>query len=98
MLFQAALFFSILLNFKHIYLYYAPAYIVFYLAEYFCVKNTVEFLSRILKLGLTVILPFGLSFGKVSFSSYRHLFIVCFLSVEKFGIRIHFNCHLFIHT
>ncbi|VDD90662.1 unnamed protein product [Enterobius vermicularis] len=65
----AALFFSILLNFKHIYLYYAPAYIVFYLAEYFCVKNTVEFLSRILKLGLTVILPFGLSFGVFAYRS-----------------------------
>uniref|UniRef100_A0AC34FEC3 Ubiquinone biosynthesis monooxygenase COQ6, mitochondrial n=1 Tax=Panagrolaimus sp. ES5 TaxID=591445 RepID=A0AC34FEC3_9BILA len=57
-----ALLFAILLNFKHIYLYYVPAFVVFYLFEYLPPFN-LSSLSRITGLGLAVTLPVVFSFG-----------------------------------
>ncbi|VDO61166.1 unnamed protein product [Heligmosomoides polygyrus] len=50
----SALFYCVLLNFKHIYLYYAPAYVVFMLRRYFfkTADDLLEF-SRTLISGLT---------------------------------------------
>ncbi|KAK6733080.1 hypothetical protein RB195_017068 [Necator americanus] len=63
----SALFYCTLLNFKHIYLYYAPAYVVFFLRGYFF--NTVSDLFRFsrtltsgLKLAIVMAVPFTLAF------------------------------------
>uniref|UniRef100_A0A914ZGL2 Alpha-1,3-glucosyltransferase n=1 Tax=Panagrolaimus superbus TaxID=310955 RepID=A0A914ZGL2_9BILA len=57
-----ALLFAILLNFKHIYLYYVPAFVIFYLFEYLPPFNFYS-LSRMFGLGLAVALPVIFSFG-----------------------------------
>ncbi|KHJ83450.1 ALG6, ALG8 glycosyltransferase family protein, partial [Oesophagostomum dentatum] len=64
----AALFYCILLNFKHIYLYYAPAYVIFFLRRYFftCLDDLLKVtqtLSSALKLAVVMALPFLVSFG-----------------------------------
>nr|CAG4644824.1 EOG090X06YP [Leptodora kindtii] len=63
---QAALWFSILLNLKHIYLYIAPAYFIYLLRSY-CFGNKKSFYGihwkRLAKLALIVITIFTLSFG-----------------------------------
>uniref|UniRef100_A0A7E4VGV6 Alpha-1,3-glucosyltransferase n=1 Tax=Panagrellus redivivus TaxID=6233 RepID=A0A7E4VGV6_PANRE len=59
----AALLFAILLNFKHIYLYYVPAFIAFYLFEYLPPFRDVGFLWRGFHLALAVVSPVVLSFG-----------------------------------
>ncbi|XP_042220101.1 probable dolichyl pyrophosphate Glc1Man9GlcNAc2 alpha-1,3-glucosyltransferase isoform X2 [Homarus americanus] len=67
---EAAFWFSVLLNLKHIYLYIAPAYFIYYLRSY-CLSSTPEghirwqsfSLFRFVKLGVTVVTVFGLSFG-----------------------------------
>ncbi|XP_042880305.1 probable dolichyl pyrophosphate Glc1Man9GlcNAc2 alpha-1,3-glucosyltransferase [Penaeus japonicus] len=67
---EAAFWFSVLLNLKHIYLYVAPAYFVYLLRSY-CLSSTsdgrIKFkassLLRLLQLGVTVLSVFGLSFG-----------------------------------
>lgn len=67
---EAAFWFSILLNLKHIYLYVAPAYFIYLLRSY-CLSSTsdgriklkVSSLLRLLQLGVTVLAVFGLSFG-----------------------------------
>ncbi|XP_014207617.1 probable dolichyl pyrophosphate Glc1Man9GlcNAc2 alpha-1,3-glucosyltransferase [Copidosoma floridanum] len=58
---QGAMWFSILLNLKHLYLYVAPAYGVWLLRSY-CLKGD-KFISRFLKLGAIVIFVFCLAFG-----------------------------------
>uniref|UniRef100_A0A158P7R4 Alpha-1,3-glucosyltransferase n=1 Tax=Angiostrongylus cantonensis TaxID=6313 RepID=A0A158P7R4_ANGCA len=52
---MSALIYCVLLNFKHIYLYYAPAYVVFFLRCYF---------FRGLKLTASIAAPLILSFGR----------------------------------
>lgn len=68
---QGAFWFAVLLNFKHIFLYMAPAYFVYLLRAY-CFSITrkngkiqsVSFsFTRILKLGLIVMSIFAISFG-----------------------------------
>jgi alpha-1,3-glucosyltransferase len=54
--------FSIVLNFKHIYLYQAPAYFVFLLSGYCFTGQRFSFM-RLLLLGLSVITVFFISFG-----------------------------------
>lgn len=57
-----ALLFSVLLNFKHIYVYYAPSFIGFYLTSYlFPLELT--FIQRAIKLGSSIALPLIFSFG-----------------------------------
>ncbi|XP_050521667.1 probable dolichyl pyrophosphate Glc1Man9GlcNAc2 alpha-1,3-glucosyltransferase [Daktulosphaira vitifoliae] len=59
----SAFWFSVLLNFKHIYLYLAPAYFI-YLLKHFCLKqNTLTALRRLLKLTVIILIVFGISFG-----------------------------------
>ncbi|XP_015511893.1 probable dolichyl pyrophosphate Glc1Man9GlcNAc2 alpha-1,3-glucosyltransferase isoform X1 [Neodiprion lecontei] len=58
---QGAFWFTVLLNLKHIYVYVAPAFIVWLLRMY-CFKNR-QCLVRILILGSIVILTTTLSFG-----------------------------------
>lgn len=55
----AALTFSILLNFKHIFLYFAPAYFIYILKNYVLKENP---FSRFVKVGVITILPIFLSF------------------------------------
>ncbi|VDK82330.1 unnamed protein product [Litomosoides sigmodontis] len=57
-----ALTFCILLNMKHIYLYYAPAYVVYYAVNYLF-SSAKAFITNGAKLALVIILPFALSFG-----------------------------------
>ncbi|KAI8876071.1 glycosyltransferase family 57 protein [Backusella circina FSU 941] len=54
--------FAILLNFKHIYLYMAPAYFVYLLKTYCFVRYQFSLL-RLIILGSTVIFIFGISLG-----------------------------------
>ena len=68
---MSATYFVILLNLKHIFIYCAPAYFAYLLASYcfvsadksehYSVKNFS--LPNLIKLGLIVVLGFGLSFG-----------------------------------
>lgn len=64
---RAALWFSILLNLKHIYLYIAPAYFVYFLRSY-CIEtgrsrcNTIHW-TRLFKLAFIVITVCAVSFG-----------------------------------
>lgn len=62
--------FAVLLNFKHIFLYYAPAYFAFILRNFclkfsskFWTKNLLEILGNFSKIGAVVFLVFGASFG-----------------------------------
>ncbi|KAJ1346573.1 hypothetical protein KIN20_001392 [Parelaphostrongylus tenuis] len=64
----SAFFYCVLLNFKHIYLYYAPAYVVFFLRSYFFdgTRNLFDitgFLSLGLKLAASMAAPVILSIG-----------------------------------
>jgi len=61
--YRGAFWFIVLLNFKHIYLYLAPAYFV-YLLKHFCLRqNTKLALKRFIKLGIIVIGVSSISFG-----------------------------------
>ncbi|XP_074649792.1 dolichyl pyrophosphate Glc1Man9GlcNAc2 alpha-1,3-glucosyltransferase-like [Tubulanus polymorphus] len=67
---EAAVWFSVLLNFKHIYLYVAPAYFVYMLRKHCFMKNqagVLEWMSesfeRLVQLGAVVVGIFALSFG-----------------------------------
>ncbi|KAI5636674.1 ALG6, ALG8 glycosyltransferase family domain-containing protein [Phthorimaea operculella] len=75
---QAALWFAVLLNLKHIYLYIAPVYIVHLLRAYCFTVPTSDgvrtawysfSMMNLIKLGLTVVGVFALSFGPF----YKHL-------------------------
>ncbi|KAL7079161.1 hypothetical protein ACQ4LE_001533 [Meloidogyne hapla] len=57
---KGALFYAILLNFKHLYLYYAPAFIIFYLSWYYYWE---ESKGRVFSLMAILIGIFSLSFG-----------------------------------
>ena len=61
----SALLFAILLNFKHIFLYCAPAYFIFLLSS--CRSQGSPFLGfsliKLIKLAIIVLVTFGLSFG-----------------------------------
>ena len=62
---QGAVWFCILLNLKHIYLYIAPAYFV-YLFRSFCLEKKSRWVihwKRFFSLGLIVITVFAVSFG-----------------------------------
>ncbi|XP_055996770.1 probable dolichyl pyrophosphate Glc1Man9GlcNAc2 alpha-1,3-glucosyltransferase isoform X2 [Ostrea edulis] len=65
----AAIWFAVLLNFKHIYLYIAPAYFIYLLRHYCFKSNDGSFQRssfspfRLISLGLVVIYVFALSFG-----------------------------------
>ena len=67
----AALFYSILLNFKHIYLYCSIAFFIIILKNYILVSkiNTSEKLQRLSKIGIITILPFIISFGPLLYFS-----------------------------
>ncbi|KAL4003445.1 ALG6 ALG8 glycosyltransferase family protein [Acanthocheilonema viteae] len=57
-----ALIYCVLLNMKHIYLCYAPAYTIYYAVNYLF-SSTRTFISNGAKLAVILILPFALSFG-----------------------------------
>jgi alpha-1,3-glucosyltransferase len=60
---QASLYFAILLNMKHIFMYMAPVYF-FYLLRYYCLTNDKEYkIMKLFKTGSIVIGVFLLSFG-----------------------------------
>ncbi|CAH1778366.1 unnamed protein product [Owenia fusiformis] len=67
---EAALWFTTLLNLKHIYLYIAPAYFV-YLLRHYCFNSKKDggvawksfSLQRVIHLGFIVVMVFGVSFG-----------------------------------
>lgn len=66
--YQGAFWFTVLLNFKHIYLYLAPAYFV-YLLRHFCLKQNIKLaLERLSKLGIIVIGVSSISFGPFVFN------------------------------
>ena len=59
--------YSMLLNFKHIYLYCAPAYFFYLLVNYVLESSEVinfgDRIKRFIKLGLITLIPFIISFG-----------------------------------
>nr|CAD2189949.1 unnamed protein product [Meloidogyne enterolobii] len=57
---KGALFYAILLNFKHLYLYYAPAFIIFYLSWYLYWEESG---GRVFSLMAILVGIFSLSFG-----------------------------------
>lgn len=63
--FQGALSYCVLLNMKHIYLYYGPAYVLFYAVNYLLPWST--FTVRFIKLAAVISLSFALSFGKAKY-------------------------------
>ncbi len=67
-LFWGGLLFAILLNFKHIYLYQAPAYFVYLLSGY-CFVNGQFSIQKLVGLGMAVLTVFAVSFGPF----YAHL-------------------------
>ncbi|VDN01317.1 unnamed protein product [Thelazia callipaeda] len=60
--YEGALMYCILLNMKHIYLYYAPAYVFYYMVNYLLPFNK-SFIIRCAKLTAVLILPFALALG-----------------------------------
>ncbi|KAE9552484.1 hypothetical protein FO519_004297 [Halicephalobus sp. NKZ332] len=61
-----AFLFAVLLNFKHIYLYYVPAFVIFFIYEYLLPINMGIF-KRVIGLGSAVVFPVLLSFGPFYF-------------------------------
>ncbi|CAF1199854.1 unnamed protein product [Rotaria sordida] len=62
---MGAIWFSTLLNLKHIFLYIAPAYVV-YLFYAFCIRqssNCKSFVINLITLGMATLIPFIFSFG-----------------------------------
>ncbi|KAI1289832.1 putative dolichyl pyrophosphate Glc1Man9GlcNAc2 alpha-1,3-glucosyltransferase [Halotydeus destructor] len=60
---ESALWFAVLLNLKHIYVYIAPAYFIFLLRNYCFDRHFNIKLSMLLKLGVTVLSVTAISFG-----------------------------------
>ncbi|CAJ0585845.1 unnamed protein product, partial [Mesorhabditis spiculigera] len=63
---KAAIAFCALLNFKHIYVYYAPAFVGYYLLHYFGLRfgsSPTEIMRKGLLLAVMMSIPFLLSFG-----------------------------------
>ncbi|GMR36629.1 hypothetical protein PMAYCL1PPCAC_06824, partial [Pristionchus mayeri] len=74
----AALIYSILLNFKHIYLYYAPGFVVAYLIHWFDAINLLRqpllhTIRQSVSLLVVLLIPFFFSIGPFLFSSLDHL-------------------------
>ena len=67
-----ALWFSVLLNLKHIYVYIAPAYFIFLLRAYCFHKNNFYF-SRLYKLAFVVLFICASSFGPFMFQMQQVL-------------------------
>ncbi|KAG5678744.1 hypothetical protein PVAND_008389 [Polypedilum vanderplanki] len=59
---QAAFYYTLLLNMKHIYIYIAPVYF-FYLLKFYCSGSFKQFISGVIKLGTIVLLVTAASFG-----------------------------------
>lgn len=59
---QSALYFAVLLNMKHIFIYMAPVYFC-YLIKYYCLGTIAGFIKNTLKLGSVVLLVTAISFG-----------------------------------
>lgn len=59
---QSALYFAVLLNMKHIFIYMAPVFFCFLLKHY-CLRSLKEFVQNVAKLGSTVLLVTMISFG-----------------------------------
>nr|CAG4647935.1 EOG090X06YP [Moina brachiata] len=67
---KGAFWFSVLLNFKHIYVYIAPVYFVYLLRSYcFDLKNSAWsfHLKRLILLGVVVLSIFGITYGPFAF-------------------------------
>lgn len=72
---KAAFTFALLLNFKHIFLYMAPAFGV-YLLRFYCWGTVRRFFMNSLKLAVVGLIPFMLSFGPF----WQHLPQVSFIA------------------
>lgn len=59
---QSALYFAVLLNMKHIFVYMAPVYFCFLLKHY-CFVSVKEFVKNVTKLGCAVVFVTAVSFG-----------------------------------
>uniref|UniRef100_A0A0K0G119 Alpha-1,3-glucosyltransferase n=1 Tax=Strongyloides venezuelensis TaxID=75913 RepID=A0A0K0G119_STRVS len=59
---KSAVITAILLNFKHIYIYYVPGYVAFFLFNYL-LPIDISFTKRLVLLGGSVLIPLLLSFG-----------------------------------
>ncbi|WFD41622.1 dolichyl-P-Glc:Glc1Man9GlcNAc2-PP-dolichol alpha-1,3-glucosyltransferase [Malassezia psittaci] len=74
-----AVFFASLLNFKHIYVYVAPAYVIYLLRAYLLpelprdTKQVKGFFLRVASLGFSTLAPFIVSFGPFAVSSAGNL-------------------------
>ncbi|XP_045526307.1 probable dolichyl pyrophosphate Glc1Man9GlcNAc2 alpha-1,3-glucosyltransferase isoform X3 [Pieris brassicae] len=97
---QTALWFAILLNFKHIYMYIAPVYVVFLLRAYCFTVSSKDGVhtpwysfsfTNLTKLGTTVIAVFALSFGPFIHQlpqvvSIQKRLVPCLLGSKLLGI------------
>jgi len=88
---QGAIWFAILLNLKHLYVFIAPAYIVWLLKSY-CL-NSGKFFKRLFTLGFIVLAVLTASFGpfitqlpQVTFNYSIVYLSLCFLLFNFFRI------------
>ncbi|CAB3411379.1 unnamed protein product [Caenorhabditis bovis] len=64
----AALTFSILVNFKHIYVYYALGFVFYYLTNYFDFTNLLDIFGKGIFLATSILVPFIASLGPFLYS------------------------------